>query len=71
MPTDVTDPKAVEKLFATAVKRFRRVDLLFNNAGMSNPPGLCEDWTPEQWQGVINVNLNSMFYCPCSRRSER
>ncbi|KIG03281.1 SDR family oxidoreductase [Caballeronia concitans] len=63
VPTDVADPKSVEQLFAAAVERFGRVDLLFNNAGVSNPPGPFEDWTPEQWQGVVNVNLNGMFYC--------
>ncbi|KMZ11717.1 putative oxidoreductase [Candidatus Burkholderia humilis] len=63
VPTDVSDPDSVQKLFATAVERFGRVDLLFNNAGVSNPPGPFEDWTLEQWQGVVNVNLNGMFYC--------
>jgi len=63
VPTDVADPQSVERLFAAAVERFGRVDLLFNNAGVSNPPGPFEDWTPEQWQGVVNVNLNGMFYC--------
>ena len=38
-------------------------DLLFNNAGMSNPPGPFEDWTPAQWQGVVDVNLTGMFFC--------
>jgi NAD(P)-dependent dehydrogenase (short-subunit alcohol dehydrogenase family) len=63
VPTDVADPQSVERLFQAAVERFGRVDLLFNNAGVSNPPGPFEDWTPEQWQGVVNVNLNGMFYC--------
>jgi NAD(P)-dependent dehydrogenase (short-subunit alcohol dehydrogenase family) len=62
-PCDVSDPEAVKKLFATAVERFGRVDLLFNNAGVSNPPGPFEDWTVEQWKSVIDVNLNGMFYC--------
>jgi NAD(P)-dependent dehydrogenase (short-subunit alcohol dehydrogenase family) len=62
-PCDVSDPEAVKKLFATAVERFGRVDLLFNNAGISNPPGPFEDWTVEQWKSVIDVNLNGMFYC--------
>ncbi|SAL76355.1 Short-chain dehydrogenase/reductase SDR [Caballeronia peredens] len=63
VPTDVSDPQSVEKLFKAATERFGRVDLLFNNAGVSNPPGPFEDWTPEQWQNVVNVNLNGMFYC--------
>jgi NAD(P)-dependent dehydrogenase (short-subunit alcohol dehydrogenase family) len=62
-PSDVSDPESVKKLFAAAVERFGRVDLLFNNAGVSNPPGPFEDWTPEQWQSVVDVNLNGMFYC--------
>ncbi|WP_044043651.1 SDR family oxidoreductase [Caballeronia insecticola] len=63
VPTDVSNPQSVEQLFKATTERFGRVDLLFNNAGVSNPPGPFEDWTPEQWQGVVNVNLNGMFYC--------
>ena len=61
--TDVSDPAAVEQLFARTVQRFGRVDLLFNNAGRGNPPGSFLDWTPEQWREVVDVNLNGMFYC--------
>ena len=63
VPTDVSDAPAVEALFAAAVARFGRVDLLFNNAGVSNPSGPFEDWTPAQWKGVVDVNLNGMFFC--------
>ena len=61
--TDVSDPAAVEQLFARTVQRFGRVDLLFNNAGRGNPPGSFLNWTPEQWREVVDVNLNGMFYC--------
>lgn len=63
VPTDVADPKSVESLFAATVAKFGRVDLLFNNAGVGNPPGPFEDWTPEQWKGVVDINLSGMFYC--------
>jgi NAD(P)-dependent dehydrogenase (short-subunit alcohol dehydrogenase family) len=63
VPTDVADPASVEALFQTTVSRFGRVDLLFNNAGVGNPPGPFEDWTPEQWKGVVDINLSGMFYC--------
>jgi NAD(P)-dependent dehydrogenase (short-subunit alcohol dehydrogenase family) len=63
VPTDVARPESVARLFSTVTDRFGRVDLLFNNAGVGNPPGAFEDWTPEQWQGVIDINLNGMFYC--------
>ncbi len=63
VPTDVSQADAVAALFAAAVQRFGRVDLLFNNAGTGNPPGPFEDWTPEQWRGVVDINLNGMFFC--------
>ena len=63
VPTDVANPESVQALFAAAVERFGRVDLLFNNAGVGNPPGPFEAWTPEQWRGVVDINLSGMFYC--------
>ncbi|MBT2304339.1 SDR family oxidoreductase [Variovorax paradoxus] len=63
VPTDVANPESVQALFAAAVERFGHVDLLFNNAGVGNPSGPFEDWTPEQWRGVVDINLNGMFYC--------
>lgn len=63
VPTDVGHPDSVAALFAAVVERYGRLDLLFNNAGVGNPPGPFEDWTPEQWRGVVDVNLNGMFYC--------
>ena len=63
VPTDVTDPQAVNTLFDRAVQAFGRVDLLFNNAGMGAPAVPLETLTPEQWRVVVDVNLNGMFWC--------
>jgi NAD(P)-dependent dehydrogenase (short-subunit alcohol dehydrogenase family) len=61
--TDVSKVESVQALFAAAVKAFGRVDVLFNNAGVGNPPGSFEDWTLQQWQNVVDINLTGMFLC--------
>jgi len=62
VPTDVTDPAAVEALFAATVKAWGRVDLLFNNAGLGLGSTLLEDIAIEDWKRVVDTNLNGMFY---------
>ena len=63
LATDVTDADAVERLFDRAVARFGRVDLLFNNAGISAPAAAFEELAYEQWKAVVDVNLNGAFLC--------
>ena len=63
VPTDVADPAAVQNLFDTVVRSWGRVDLLFNNAGVSAPGVPLEDLPIEHWRQVVDVNLSGMFYC--------
>ncbi len=63
VPTDVSKPHSVEALFKAAKDKFGRLDLLFNNAGAGAPAVPFEELTNEQWQTVVDVNLNGMFYC--------
>jgi NAD(P)-dependent dehydrogenase (short-subunit alcohol dehydrogenase family) len=63
IPTDVTELTSVQNLFASTTQRFGRLDLLFNNAGVSAPPIPLEELSLEQWQQVIDVNLTGMFLC--------
>jgi NAD(P)-dependent dehydrogenase (short-subunit alcohol dehydrogenase family) len=63
VPTDVTDAASVTALFAATVKRFGRVDLLFNNAGISALSTPLEDLELSVWNNVVNTNLTGMFLC--------
>jgi len=63
VPTDVANPDSVAALFATTVKTCGRVDLLFNNAGVSAPGVPLDELSIEQWRNVVDINLNGMFYC--------
>jgi NAD(P)-dependent dehydrogenase (short-subunit alcohol dehydrogenase family) len=63
VPTDVSDPQSVKALFAKTKETFGRLDLLFNNAGVSAPGIALEDLTVEQWRNVVDINLSGMFFC--------
>jgi len=63
VPCDVANPAEVRSLFDTHEKRFGRLDLLFNNAGMGAPPVQMDELTLEQWKAVVDVNLTGVFLC--------
>jgi NAD(P)-dependent dehydrogenase (short-subunit alcohol dehydrogenase family) len=61
--TDVRDPTSVRALFAKTKEAFGRLDVLFNNAGISAGGVLLEDLTYEQWKAVVDTNLTGAFLC--------
>ena len=61
--TDVADPESVAALFGTTKEAFGRLDLLFNNAGITGPAIPLEELTFEQWTAVVDVNLTGAFLC--------
>jgi NAD(P)-dependent dehydrogenase (short-subunit alcohol dehydrogenase family) len=63
VPTDVTNPASVRALFDRTLETFGRVDVLFNNAGVSAPGVPIEELTVQQWQTVVAVNLTGVFLC--------
>ena len=58
---DVRDPQSVKILAAAARKQFRRVDILINNAGITQPSLFVEKLDYATWKDVIDTNLNGMF----------
>ena len=63
LSVDVADPDAVKNAFVKVMSKWGRVDLLFNNAGVSAPGVPLEELSIEQWRNVVDINLNGMFYC--------
>lgn len=61
--TDVSQPESVAALFKKIKETFGRLDVLFNNAGVSGMGVNFEDITFEQWQNVVNINLTGSFLC--------
>lgn len=60
--TNVADEECVRQLMEQTVATFSGIDILINNAGITRDAMLLK-MTPEQWQDVINVNLNGVFLC--------
>ncbi len=60
---DVSKPEDCENLINKTFKTFGSVDIAFNNAGIGGESNAVADMSVEGWNRVINVNLNSVFYC--------
>ena len=64
VPTDVTDGAHVEQLYGTAYDTYGRLDIAFNNAGISPPEDDSILSTGiEAWRRVQEVNLTSVYLC--------
>jgi len=60
---DVTDAASVGSLFAEIDDRYGRLDLLFNNAGISAPAIPLEELGIDEWRAVVDTNLTGAFIC--------
>lgn len=63
LPSDVSKEEEVQALFAQIRARFGRLDLLFNNAGVSSRATTPDDLSGAEWRAAVDVNLHGMFYC--------
>lgn len=59
---DVTDADAVKNCFEKTLSEHGRIDGCFANAGCGNASSSFEDIGDEDWQNLLNVNLNGAFY---------
>ncbi|MFN3859883.1 MAG: SDR family oxidoreductase [Roseateles sp.] len=63
LPADVADEAQVDAAFATLQQRFGRLDLLFNNAGISAIGVPIDELPVAQWRAVVDTNLTGSFLC--------
>lgn len=60
---DVADPAAVEAMVGFAEKTYGALHLAVNNAGIGGPSAATADYPLDGWKQVIDINLNSVFFC--------
>ena len=63
LPCDVGHSDAVEAAFATLGQRWGRLDVLFNNAGISLKGAPIDEIPVKDWLNLCQVNITGMFLC--------
>lgn len=57
---DVTDPQSVQRMVGSIIEQFGRIDILFNNAGISGV-GALHEVEPDVWDQVMKVNIKGVY----------
>ena len=60
---DVKKFDQISKNIAEVEKKFNKVDIFINNAGITGSNATIAEYSVEEWKKVIDLNLNSVFYC--------
>ena len=60
-PANMMDPAAIRELVENAVKRFGKIDVLVNNAGIQYVSSI-DEFPEEKWDAIIAVNLTAAFH---------
>lgn len=63
LPADVGDPAQVAEAFARLEGEWGRLDVLFNNAGISLPGAPIDEIAVEDWLALSQTNITGMFLC--------
>jgi NAD(P)-dependent dehydrogenase (short-subunit alcohol dehydrogenase family) len=63
IPADVTNPADCEALVSRTLEIYGRLDAACNNAGVGGEQAPTADYSVEDWQQVLDVNLSGVFYC--------
>ncbi len=60
---DCTDDSQVKKMVDETVRRWGKIDILVNSAGLRGPLVPVQDITEKEWDAVLDVNLKAVFLC--------
>jgi len=60
---DVTNLDEISDATRSVITSFKKIDILVNNAGISGPIAPTWDYPIEDWNNVVNINLNGVFHC--------
>ena len=63
IPCDITNENSVVGAFQAVLKKWGRLDVLFNNAGISLPESRIDKIHSDDWRNLVNVNLTGSFIC--------
>jgi NAD(P)-dependent dehydrogenase (short-subunit alcohol dehydrogenase family) len=60
---DISQEKEVDRVFTEIYRRYSRLNILVNNAGITGVRKPTHEITSEEWDSVMNVNLKGTFFC--------
>ncbi len=60
---DVTNFETINKNLEEVEKKYGKIDIFVNNAGITGMNATLAEYPLEEWKKVMNLNLNSVFYC--------
>lgn len=61
--TDVSKAEEIERLVKETIKKYGKLDVAFNNAGMASKTIPIVEYPIEAWEKCVRINLFSIFYC--------
>ena len=60
---DVSKSSNMKSLLSYSYKKYKSVDIVVNNAGITHKPKFMEKVTEKEFENVFNVNVKSVYYC--------
>ena len=60
---DVTNYEIINKNLEEVEKKYGKIDIFINNAGMAGMNATVAEYPLDEWKKIMNLNLNSVFYC--------